>query len=421
MKWSTVAVFAALFALIAFGVTHAPVDAHGIVGQLLDPSYMTPFLALGAVEMQKVKYPESERQRKLQAITFSENQILTRDLPRDTVLKSLQFRLSGSVVTTFGSGTPVADAFSTFDNLISRIDVIVNGGRVVKSVRPHMMRMMQLMVNKNAGERASSAAAAAATDNYPTADGAFAYGTTTQVSTARETIIVPFEHIFCEPGLGREATWLNLKGVASAEVKLTAGAFSSLLGFGNTAPVVYSSSTFQIDIITREAQDIAPDVAFSDWKQTTKDVPFASETTDATIDINRGNLLSEIMLLTRNGAAGSATTATGKLASNLVLTKVAMKINGQTDIKVTDFKALHAENRQDFGINAALASNVSSFDGIALLSFLARKDLSTALSLRPPLVDNAQLVVSSNTASNTSYTNPCMVTLMTGEIVTPRA
>jgi hypothetical protein len=41
---------------------------------------------------QKLVYPQSERQRKLQALTFQENQILSRDLPRDTVLKSIQLR-----------------------------------------------------------------------------------------------------------------------------------------------------------------------------------------------------------------------------------------------------------------------------------------------------------------------------------------
>lgn len=372
-------------------------------------------------DTQKVKYPDAERQRKLQSLTFVESSILSRELLRDTVLKSIQFRLSGSVVTTFGSGTPVADAQSTFDNIIPRIDIIVNGGRTVKSVKPHLLRMQQLITQKIQGERRSSAAAAAATDNFPTVDQGFAYGSTTNLTTAAETIMLPFEHVYCELGMGRESTWLNLKGAASAEARLTTAAFTALLGFGNTAPVVYSSSTFQIDIITREAQDVDPRLAFSDWKQTTRDVPFASETTDFPIEINRGNLLSEIMLFTKNGAAGSATTATGKLASNLVLTRLSLKLNGQTDIKTTDFKALQAENRAEFGISAPMASNVSALDGVALMSFLARKDITTALPVRPPLVDNVQLFVSSNSASNVSYTNPCMVTLMTGEIVTPRS
>ena len=369
--------------------------------------------------MQKVQYPTAERQRKLQALTFAENNILSRDLPRDTVLKSIQLRLSGSVVTTFGSGTPVADAEAAFDNIIPRVDVIVNGSRVVKSVRPHLMRIQQLFTSTVLGERRSSAAGSAATDNYPTVDAGFTYGTTGQLTTCAESIIISFEMVYCETGIGRESTWLNLKGVSSAELKLTCAAFSKLLGFGNTAPVVYTSSTFIIDIITTEAQDVPPQIMFSDWKQTTKEILFSAETSDYAIDINRGNKLTGLMLFAKNGAAGSATTATGKLASNLAFTKLSLKVNGQSDIKTTDFKALQAENRARYGVNAPMASNVSILDGIAHMNLLARKDISTALDLRPPLVDNVQLFVNSNASGNVSYTNPVSLTIQTEEIVLP--
>lgn len=370
--------------------------------------------------MEKVQYPQAERQRILQALSFSENQILSRDLPRDTVLKSISLRLSGAVVTTFGSGTPVADSLSTFDNIIPRIDVIVNGSRTVKSVRPHLMRMQQLFTSTILGERKSSAAAAAATGNLPTVDAGFTYGTTTQVSTVAETIFVPFEMVYCDLGKGREATWLNLKGVASAELRLTCAAFSKLLGFGNTAPVVYSSSTLSVDITTREAQDVPPNIIFSDWKQTSKELTFSAETSDYAIDINRGNKLSGLMIFARDGAAGTATTASGKLPSNLALTKLNLKVNGQTDIKNTTFLNLQQENRSMYGINAPFASNVSLIDGVAHMNFLARKDISTALDVKPPLVDNVQLFVNTNTAANVSYTNPVSVTVMTEEIVEPR-
>lgn len=370
--------------------------------------------------MEKVQFPQAERQRILQALSFSENQILSRDLPRDTVLKSISLRLSGSVVTTFGSGTPVADSLSTFDNIIPRIDVIVNGSRTVKSVRPHLMRMQQLFTTTILGERKSSAAAAAATGNLPTVDAGFTYGTTTQVSTVAETIFVPFEMVYCDLGMGREATWLNLKGVASAELRLTCAAFSKLLGFGNTAPVVYSSSTLSVDITTREAQDVPPNIIFSDWKQTTKEITFSAETADYAIDINRGNKLSGLMIFARDGAAGTATTASGKLPSNLALTKLNLKVNGQTDIKNTTFLNLQQENRSMYGINAPFASNVSLIDGVAHMNLLARKDISTALDVKPPLVDNVQLFVNTNTSSNVSYTNPVSVTVMTEEIVEPR-
>lgn len=369
---------------------------------------------------QAVMYPQSERQRKLQSLTFAENSILSRDLPRDTVLKSLQLRLSGAVTTTFASGTPVADAQSIFDNIIPRIDVVVNGSRVVKSVRPHLMRMQQLLFSTVQAERRCSAGASAATDNYPTVDAGFSYGSTGQISTVAESIYLPFEMIWSEVGLGRESTWLNLKGVASAELRLTTTSFSKLLGFGNTAPVVYSNSTMIIDIISTEAQDVPAGLAFSDWKITTKQQLFSAQVSDYPIDINRGNKLSGIMLFAQDGAAGSATTATGKLASNLAITKISLKVNGQTDIKTTDFKALRAENALRKGVNAPFSGNVSVLDGVAHLDLLARKDISTALDVSAPLVDNVQLFIDTNTASNVSYTNPVSVTIQTEEIVVPR-
>lgn len=369
---------------------------------------------------QKLQYPQAERQRQLQALTFAENQILSRDLPRDTVLKEIQLRLSGSVVTTFASGTPVADALAAFDNIIPRIDVIVGGSRTVKSVRPHLLRMQQLFSSQILGERRASAAATAATDNLPTVDAGWSYGTTGQITTAAESIQLSFAHLYAEVGMGRESTWLNLKGVSSAELRLTCAAFSSLLGFGNTAPVVFTSSTFVIDIFCIEAQDVPAEIIFSDWKQTTKELTFSAQTTDYAIDINRGNKLSGLMLFTRDGAAGTATTASGKLASNLVLTKIALTVNDQSNVKTTLFKALQAENRMRYGVSAPMASNVSFLDGIAHLNLLARKDLSTALDCAPPLVDNVQLFISTNTSSNVSYTNPVSVTVMTEEVVIPR-
>lgn len=369
---------------------------------------------------EKVVYPQAERTRQLQALTFAANTILSRDLPRDTVLKGIQLRLSGSVITTFGSGTPVADTQSTLDNLVPRVDVIINGSRVVKSVRPVLMRIMQLYYANILAERRASAAAAAATGNFPTVDGGFVYGTTTQVSTAAETINIPFEHMFASEGSGRETTWLNLKGVASAELKLTCASFSALLGFGNTAPVVYTGSTFLIDIFTREAQDVPPTIVFSDWKQTTKALTYSAQTTSTPIDINRGNKLSEIIIFAQDGAAGSSTTASGKLPSNLAVQKMLLLINGQTQIKTTTFQALQNENRMTLGIQAPMASNVSVLDGYAMMNFLARHDLSTSLDVRPPLVDNVQLIIDTDNSTDVSYTNPIQVTVMTGEIVEPR-
>lgn len=378
-----------------------------------DPTAAIVFSAVGMI-------PMSDRKRKLQSIIFAENQILSRDLPRDTVLKGLTLRLSGSVITTYGSGTPVADALSTFDNIIPRIDVVINGSRVVKSVRPYALRMQQLFTTQILAERKSSAAATAAAGNNPTVDAGFTYGTTTQLTTAAETIYLPFEMVYADIGMGREATWLNLKGVASAELKLTCAAFSTLLGFGNTAPVVFTSSTFSVEITTSEAQDVPPEVYFSDWKQTTKELTFNAQTSNYAIDINRGNRLSGIMLIARDGAAGSATTATGKLLSNLLVTNFSLKVNGQSDIQTSSFLSQQALNRAQYGVNAPFASNRSLMDGVCHINLLARKDLSTALDVSPPLVDNVQLFIDTGAAADVSYTNPAALTVMTEEIVAPR-
>lgn len=363
-------------------------------------------------------YPQSERQRQLQALTFAENQVLSRDLPRDTVIKSIQLRLSGAVTTTYGSGTPVADAQSSFDNIIPRVDVVVDGSETIKSVRPHLMRIQSLYTSSTLPERRHSAGASISA--FPTVDQGFTYGTTGQISSVAESVFIPMEHVYCESGKGREATWLNLKGASSAEIRLTCASFSALLGFGNTAPVVYSASTLKVDIFLREAMDVPASIQFSRWKQVTKELTFSAETTDYPIDINRGNKLSGIMLFARDGAAGSATTASGKLASNLALTKLNLKLNGASDIKTTTFQALQSENRQQYRVSAPMASNVSLLDGVAHMNLIARGDITTALDLRPPMVDNAQLFVTTNSASNVSYTNPVSVTVMTEEVVEPR-
>lgn len=372
-----------------------------------------------AVQQQQI--PLSESQRQLQGLKFEENSILSRDLPRDTVLKAIQLRLSGAVQTTYGSGTPLSDSFSTFDNIIPRIDVIINGSRVVKSVRPFAMRMQQLFTTVSIAERRASAAASALNPPFPTVDGGFVYGSTTQYTTVAESILLSFEMVYAAEGLGREATWLNTKGVASAELKLTTTSFAKLLAFGNTAPVAFGNSTLYIDITCIEARFPPANLVTSDWKQTTKELTFSAETTDFPIDINRGNKLTGIMLIVRNGQAGSSTTATGRLPSNTALTKIAMKLNGQADIKATTFQLLQAENRARYGINAPMSSNVSLIDGVAHLNFLTRKTLTTALDLRPPQVDNAQLFVdTAPSGAGADYTNPVSVTVMTEELVEPR-
>lgn len=363
----------------------------------------------------------SERKRALQSLTFAESTTLTRDLPLDAVLKGLQIRLSGSVVTTFASGTPVADAFSTFDNLVQRIEVIVDGRRTVKSMRPYFLQQQQLLFTKILGERKSSAGAAAATGNNPTVDAGFTYGTTTQITTAAETLWIPFEMIWCDLGKGRESTYLNLRGRSSAVLKLVCNPFSSLLGFGNTAPVVFSSSTFQFDITTIEAPD-APDAdkfEYFDWRQLHSDYPFSGQVNASPIPLPSGNILTGIAMLTRDGAAGSATTATGKLRTDLLVNKYSVKLAGQQEIHATTWLEQRAENLARYGVSAPYASNVSRMTGFAYVNFLQYGDIRTGLNVIDR-ASNPMLFVDTRSGSDVSYTNPAVLTVQTEEIAPAR-
>lgn len=365
----------------------------------------------------------AERQRVLQSVLFQENVVASRDLPRDTCLKFIQMRINGAVVTTFGSGTPVCD-FKGILNLIRRIDVIVDGNRTIKSLDPIFLRYQQMMFQKIAGEKRSSAGAAAVFN--PTIDANFTYGTTGQYSTAVESITLPFECAVA--GEGKENTWLNLKQRSSAELRLSFGAFANLLGFGNTAPVVFSSSTITVDITTIEQQNVPAEIALSDFRQTQKQEAFSSQTSDRFVEINRGNMLIGLMMLARDGAAGSATTATGKVPSNNLIGKLEVRVNGMTPIKSTTFQQLQGENRSRLGISSPMVSNISSLDGVAYMDMLVagtdgKGVLSSALDLRPPLVDQCHLVVSTNSASaptSIDYTNPCTLDILTNELVFPR-
>ena len=360
----------------------------------------------------------SETQRKLQQVLVQENVTVSRDLPRDTVLKQLNLRLSGAIQTTFASGTPVADALASFDNICPRIDVIINGSRVVKSVRPYMMRMQSLLATGHPSERLSSAGAAAVLK--PTVNAGFTYGTTTQYTTVAETIIIPFACIMSE--VGGDSTYLNLKGVASAEIKFSFGSFMGFRAFGNTAPLAFANSTLAIDITTVENQSIPANLDFSDFKQTTKELTFNAETRDSAQEINRGNFLIGVNFLCRDGAAGTATTASGKLLSNNVLSDIKLVLNGQRNVKVTTWFELQAEMQSRYGLNAGYSGNVSPIDGFAYLNMLEGKgfgQLATALDVRPPLVDQVHLYLSTRPSSDVSYTNPASVTVMTNELVVP--
>lgn len=361
----------------------------------------------------------SDISRRLPSKNFEEGSQISIDIPRDSVFKHLQIRLSGSVITTYGSGTPVADDTATLNRLVNSIDIVSNGSFTIKNVTPWMMHIQQLYASSIYGVRRASAGASAV--EFPTVDGKFVYGTTTQVTSVVESILVSFENVLA--GKGRMNTLWDTRGLSSAEMKISTNSFSNLQGFGNTAPVVYSGSTMKFEVETIETQNLPQNVYFSAWKQTTKQVDFSAQATDFLVDINRGNFIQGIMLEARDGAAGSATTATGKQLSNTLLTDIKLIINGVSFIQNTKFQDLQDKNRNRYGLSAAYSGNKSLLDGIAYMDLLTPASgekygaLSSAQNVQAPQVDQVQMSLSSS--GSATYTSTASVRILTNEIVQP--
>jgi hypothetical protein len=359
----------------------------------------------------------SETQRRLPDLTFAQGVILTRDLPRDTVIKRIQIRLRGNCSYTFSAGSAVVPTESTLDSIVNRVDVTVNGSRVVKSIRPHIAQMQQLLATTVQAERKASAGAAAAYADNPTSDGGFVFGTTTQFTTVAESMTISFENQLAK--VNKEATWLNLKGVASAEIRIQCSSLSNLDKGGATA-LVFTTNAFTFEITIVEQQGVPSEVAFSDLKQTTKDFLFTAQATEQVIDINRGNYLQAISLYCiqdANGAGG--TVASRKLSNNNSVVDVKLLVNGSRIIKASTFQQLQAENRARFGVQAPYASGSSRLDGFAYLDLLDSGDPSSALPCLPPEVDNVQLLISTRASDATNNIYPLNLTIETAEIVTP--
>lgn len=355
---------------------------------------------------------DSESTRRLASQAFAPSSVMTFRLPEDTTLRALQIRISGSVVTTFASGTPVADDFGPLDDLISSIQIRVGGSDSIKTITPRMASFHQLLATKVRGERKSSSGAAAATADDVTADvAAFTYGTTTQITSIAESLTIFFECPLVD--YGQERTWLNLRGIVGSELILTTKAYSALLGFGNTAPVVYSDSTFQINVKLIEARTVEQGRKFDVWKETYQLEPFATASSSRVIDLNKGQKIIGLSFLSRDGAAGSATTAGGLLASDKIVDQMKLMLNGSFYPRNEQWKELQSDNRARFGLQAPYVSNKSILQGYAYMDLTQYRVLKTALDAR--FLDNVQLEVSTLAAG--TYTSGASLLVHQHELV----
>lgn len=351
----------------------------------------------------------SDISRKLKSETFDAASTITIDVPRDTVLKHLLIKLEGSVEVTYASGSPVSDATSTMNRLINYIDVTAGGSFTIKNVRPWHLHMQNLMATSNFGVR-RSVAGASAVKNI-TQDGKFDVGTTGQVTSCVEAVLLSFENVMA--GKGRVNTFWDTRGLASATLKFTTASFENILEFGSDS-ATFSDDNLEINVETIETQNIPKNATFSTWKQTTQAIGFSSETSEFRQRVNQGNFLQGFLFQVRNGDAS-------KTLSNRALSDIKLIINGSNYVQNTTFQELQNKNRSRYGLNAPYVSDESILDGIAYMDLLTPTSgekygsLGTAQDVRSPNVDEVQLGLT--TTSEATYTNNVGVEIMTNEII----
>lgn len=342
-------------------------------------------------------------------------------LPCDAIFRAFILVLRGGVTATFGSGTPLANYRGAFDNICPLINVRLPG-ELVKSISPFMLQQQNFIAKKIQGWRSGSAGAALAAQSWPqTYPSGFTYAATTNISSYREVVVMPFEYIYSDKRENRDLTLLNLSRVPNAQLEFNFVPFNSNVGLiaeGNTAPVTFSNSTFVVDVLGVEANEYNPmtDV-FAMWRQTqTQDSIGTAAVTNRQVNLNRGAYFAGLLAHFRNGAAGSATTATGRLPDNTLASDMSLKYNGNNVLIDGDYNLLFAHMKDSYGIWAPQTAGLGYLDGTVKMDLCSDADPRTAFDARKEnQIDTLYLNYSTN--SGATYTNGATVDLVMDEIV----
>jgi len=363
--------------------------------------------------------------RRLPQVSYKSNTVVTADIPRDDVVKRIFLRLTGSQSVTFASGSPFLGGLSFWSRLVASIQVVQNGQDTIKSIDPHLYRMANLLSSGQAPERAYSKSASAFTTRLAltelSCDGA-AYQATTGYMLLNESLVISFEHPFCYEA-GRGVSLWNTKGLSSAEIRFACNAVTNLIEDGNTATVTYvDDNAFLFDIEMVTVPWIPREKDFLLYKQSARRVQYSAQQTAALIDLPRGNKISGIHILARNGD-------TNRRLSDIAVTNLSLLLNGQRIIQRTTFLTNQQMNRIQYGVDSKKGSVAAgvyhNMQGYCYLGLLEGGDARTALDVSINAgCDLIQLQIDTAASSGNdaaTYTNPVELTIMTDELAPPVA
>lgn len=365
----------------------------------------------------------SQFKRQLPQQTFVPSGSVSVPVPVDDCYKRAFFRLNGSFSVTYGSGSPVIGGLGIFPKLVTNIVIQQNGQDTLKNVDPYFMRMFDFLVNGELPRRALTKQAGAFSTRIPGTEleyGGSAFQATTGYMLVEECISIYFEHPLAYEH-GRSASLWNCRGLASAQIVMQFGPYSNIDEAAAGTVAFAADLPITIDIELESAPSVPRKAEFLIFKQTSQTVSYSGQQTGALIPLPRGNLLTGVHLLTRDGDAN------GRRLGDHVVTDIEVVLNGQRSIKKTTFRNAQEEMKIAFGLRdvrgTAAQGITHNLQGYCYLGFIRDGVVQTALdtSLNAG-VDSVNLKISTGSASApdaVTYTNPVLISVMTDELAPP--
>lgn len=345
------------------------------------------------------------------------------NVPVDDVYKRLFLRLNGSFSVTFAAGAPEIGGMGVFPRLVTNILIQQNGQDTIKNVDPFFMRMFDTLVNGEPSRRAvTKQAGAFTTTRIPLTEmeyGGSAYQATTGFMLVEESLSIYFEHPLAYE-FGKSVSLWNCRGLATATIVMQFGQYSNLDDAGAT--VTYAADIpITIDLEMESAPAVPREQDFLIFKQSSATYSYSSQTSAAQIQLPRGNLITGVHLIGRNGDAN------GRRLSDAVVTNILVELNGQRSIKKTTWRNAQEEMKIAFGIrdprSTAAQGITHILQGYCYLGFIRDGIVATALdSSLAKGVDSVALKIDTASATGVdpaTYTNPVLVSVMTDELSPP--
>lgn len=360
----------------------------------------------------------AETRRKLATANYASNTNVVVDIPRDTCIKRVALNIVFATTVTYAAGSPTISPFGAIARLCPTFYLVADGSRNIKVLDLYIQRCMNAIENGGFPRRAyKTGASLTATSSFPTTEwlsGTVAYPATTQDIIINESLIVNFENPMAYEQ-GRNISQLYTRNLATCNMTFGFGDVSNLQTTGVGATVTYSNTSLSvIPTIIENREGTLAEGAF-DFNETVIRKSYSSQQTLATIDLNTGNKLVGLGIMTQNGDSAYA-------LADLVATDLQLTVNGVNSIQLSRFRDIMNDSKGRRGVSDdQYASGLHGLTGFAFMNLLKNGNALSGLDASFAAgVSQVQLAVSTGASSGldaVTYTNPVTVSILQQQMV----